>query len=112
VPEASPPPLKPAQIARLETLLKAGFQFVSFEQFGPYPGVEKDGFVALIDLSADQVRQFGSLGLHLGRGIGVLLQRPGGKAFVWKAESVEATPELLAAYESVKGELNALLIGV
>jgi hypothetical protein len=108
-PEVSPPPLNPAQVARLEALLKAGFQFVTFEQFARYPGVEKAGFVALLDLSGDGVRLFGSVGYHLGNGIGVLIERGGGEAFVWKNQSVDATPELLAAYESVKAELHALL---
>ena len=109
MPEITPPPLTPAQVARLESLLKAGFQFVTFEQFARYPAVEKAGFVALLDISGEKVRQFGSVGYHLGSGIGVLIERAGGKAFVWKNESVEATPELLATYESVKKELAELL---
>ena len=109
VPEVSPPPLTPAQIARLESLLKAGFQFITFEQFARYPAVEKAGFVALVDVSGENVRQFGSVGYHVGNGIGVLIERAGGKAFVWKNESVEATSELLAAYERVKKELAEML---
>jgi hypothetical protein len=108
-PEASPPPLSPTQVARLEGLLRAGFQFVTFEQFARYPAVEKAGFVALLDISGEKVGQFGSVGYHLGNGIGVLIERSGGKSFVWKNESVEATPELLAAYERVKNELAGLL---
>jgi hypothetical protein len=109
VSEISPPPLSPAQVARLENLLNAGFQFVTFEQFARYPAVEKAGFVALLDISGEKVRQFGSVGYHLGNGIGVLIERAGGKAFVWKNKSAEATPELLATYESVKKELAELL---
>jgi hypothetical protein len=109
VPEITPPPLTPAQVACLEGLLKSGFQFVTFEQFARYPGVEKAGFVALLDISGDKVRQFGSVGYHLGSGIGVLIERPGGKAFVWKNDSMPATPGLLAAYEGVKKELAGLL---
>jgi len=109
VPEPSPLPLTPAQVARLESLLKAGFQFVTFEQFARYPGVEKAGFVALLDISGEMVRQFGSVGYHLGSGIGVLIERAGGGAFVWKNESVEATPELLATYATVKKEMAELL---
>ena len=101
--------MQPAQVARLESLLKAGFQFVTFEQFARYPGVEKAGFVALLDISGEKVRQFGSVGYHMGIGIGVLIERSGGKAFVWKNESVEATPELLAAYHRVKRDLEELL---
>jgi hypothetical protein len=102
--------LSPAQVARLESLLKAGFQFVTFEQFARFPAVEKAGFIALLDLSGGKVRQFGSVGYHLGSGIGVLIERSGGRAFVWKNESAEATPELLAAYQRVKKELGELLM--
>jgi hypothetical protein len=109
VPEITPPALAPAQVARLEVLLNSGFQFVTFEQFARYPGAEKAGFVALLDISGGKVRQFGSVGYHLGSGIGVLIERPGGKAFVWKNESMPATPELLATYEHVKKELAELL---
>jgi hypothetical protein len=109
VSEISPPPLSPSQVARLEGLLQAGFQFVTFEQFARYPGVEKARFVALLDISGEKVRQFGSVGYHLGNGIGVLVERAGGRAFVCKNESVEATPELLAVYEKVKNELSELL---
>jgi hypothetical protein len=97
------------RVARLESLLKAGFQFVAFEQFARYPGVEKSGFVALLDISGDKVRQFGSVGYHLGGGIGMLTERAGRKVFVWKNEMVDATPDLLATYASVKKELDALL---
>ena len=62
------------------------------------PRVEKAGFVALLDISGEKVRQFGSVGYHLGNGIGVLIERAGRQSFVWKNESVEATPELLATY--------------
>jgi len=109
VPEISPPALNPAQVARLESLLKAGFQFVTFEQFARYPGVEKAGFVALLDLSGETVRQFGTVGYHLGNGIGVLIELAGRHTFVWKNELAEATPELLATYASVKRELAELL---
>jgi hypothetical protein len=110
VTEASPPTLTAAQVACLERLLNAGFQFITFEQFARYPAVEKAGFVALLDISRRRVRQFGSVGYHLGSGVGVLIERAGGKAFIWKGESVPATPELLATYESVKRELGELLV--
>jgi len=109
VPEISPLPLSPSQIAHLESLLKAGYRFAAFEQFARYPAVEKAGFVALLDISGDKVRQFGSVGYHLGNGIGVLVEHAGGKAFVWKNESKEATAELLATYANVKKELAGLL---
>ena len=109
VSEKSLPQLTPLQIARLESLLRAGFKFVTFEHFARYPAVEKKGFVALLEVSGEKVRKFGSVGYHLGGGIGVLVERENGKAFVWKSESVVATPELLADYARVKKELDDVL---
>ena len=111
MPEITALTLRPEQIARLEGLLKAGYHFITFEQFARYPAAEKEGFVALLDISGEGVRLFGSVGYRLGSGIAVLIERAGGKAFVWKNESREATPELLAVYSRVKEELAALLIG-
>ena len=82
---------------------------MTFEQFARYPAVQKAGFVALIDLSGAAVRQFGGVGYHLGNGIGVLVERPAGRFFVWKNSEVEATPELLATYARVKRELAEIL---
>jgi hypothetical protein len=109
VSEISLPQLTPLQIARLESLLRAGFKFVTFESYARYLAVEKKGFVALLEVSGEKVRKFGSVGYHLGGGIGVLVERESGKAFVWKSESVVATPELLADYARVKKELDDVL---
>jgi hypothetical protein len=103
------PQLTPSQVARLEGLLRAGFNFVTFEHFARYLAVEKNGFVALLDVSGEKVQRFGMVGYHLGGGLGVLVDRHGEKAFIWKSESVPATPELLADYARVKKELEDLL---
>jgi hypothetical protein len=110
VPEASPLELNPEQVSRLEKLVRAGFQFTYFEQYARYPAVEKSGFVALLDVSRGQVAQFGSLGYHLESGIGVLVENASGKAFVWKSQTVPATPEILETYRSVRDELHTLLM--
>jgi hypothetical protein len=109
VSEIALPQLTPSQIAKLERLLRAGFKFVTFEQFAHYLAVEKEGFVVLLELSGGKVREFGTMGYHMGSGIGVLVERGGRRVFVWKSEAVEATPELLATYTRVKEELDALL---
>jgi len=109
VPHDAPASLTVGQAARLERLVRAGFRLVSLEQFARYPAVEKDGFIALLDLSGEGVRLFGSVGYRVAGGIGVLVERVGGKAFVCKQVMVDATPDLLAAYTRVKGELAQLL---
>ena len=96
-------------MARLQALLTAGFQFVTFEQFARHPAVQKEGFVALLDLSGEKVRMLGSVGYDFGKGIGVLIERGGERLFVCKDLATAATPELLATYQRVKAELAVLL---
>jgi len=103
--------LNAEQVAVLESLLKAGFRFVTFERYARYLGVERDGLVALLETGAGNIKQFGQVGYHVGEGIAMLVERTEGKAFVWKGETVAATPELLAAYERFKSDLRRLVEG-
>jgi hypothetical protein len=41
----------------------------------------------------------------------MLLEKGRGKEFVWKGQSVTATPEMLAAYERTRLDLLRLLLG-
>jgi hypothetical protein len=41
----------------------------------------------------------------------MLVEKGPVKAFVWKSQSVTATPELLSAYERIKLDLRRLLHG-
>lgn len=107
--EAQTMQLNPVQVAVLESLLEAGFRFVTFERYARYLGVERDGFVALLETGGGNVKLFGQVGYHVGEGIGMLLERAEGKAFVWKGESIAATSELLVAYERFKLDLERLL---
>ena len=100
-----------AQAAALERFLKAGFKFVTLEHVERYLAVEKEGFVALLDPSDGRLNLFGQAGYRMGRGIGMLVEGRAGKAFVWKSESVPATPQLVAAYERFKAEVRGLLEG-
>jgi hypothetical protein len=109
MPEATGPQVSPAQVAILERVLQAGYTFTRIGKFERYLGVEKNRFVALLDLAGDRVRMFGQVGYLIGDGIGVLVERQGKQRFVWHAEEVEATAELLAAYRAVKEELKKLL---
>lgn len=107
--EDQPKELSAGQVAVLESLLKAGFRFATFERYARYLAVERDGFVALLETSEGKVKLYGQVGYHVGEGIAMLVGRAGGKAFVWKGESVAATPELLAEYERFKVDLHRLL---
>jgi hypothetical protein len=103
--------LQPRQIHKLEALLNAGFTFTTIERMEQHLAVEKNGFVALLDFSHDKVQVFSQVGYRMGEGIGMLIERRGEKAFVWKGQAISATPELLAKYEEFKAELNNLLGG-
>jgi hypothetical protein len=109
MPDDQPKELSPNQIAVLESLLHAGFRFVTFERYARYVAVEREGFVGLLDASGEKVKLFGQVGYHVGEGIAMLVARAEGKAFVWKGQSVPATPELLETYESIKADLRRLL---
>ncbi len=101
--------LTPDQVANLEKFWRAGFKFVALEHVERYLGVEKSGFVALLDPAGGKLKVFGQVGYRMGSGIGVLVERGGGKAFVRKNEIVAASRELLADYERFKTELTVLL---
>ena len=101
--------LTPAQAAVLKRFLKAGFKFVTLEHVERYLAVEKEGFIALLDPADGRLNLFGQAGYRMGRGIGMLVEGREGKSFVWKSESVLATPQLVAAYEQFKAEVKALL---
>src|SRR5271157_2518776 len=109
--DGQPSGLNPVQVSTLESLLQAGFRFVTFERYARYLAVERDGFVALLEINQGKVRLFGQVGYHVGEGIAMLVERAGGKAFTWKGESVTATPEMLAAYERFGQDLSQLLKG-
>ncbi|MGE5327266.1 MAG: hypothetical protein ACM3NO_09530 [Deltaproteobacteria bacterium] len=111
MPENPPLELTPAQIAILQNLLKAGFEFAQLPHVVRYLPVEKNGFVALLDPSAGKLQPFGVAGRRIGDGVGVLVDKAEGKSFVWKDKSVPATPTLLEAFEEFKNELANLLNG-
>ena len=60
--------LSPGQVAVLESLLKAGFRFVTFERYARYLGVERDGFVALLETAGGKVQLFDQVGYHVREG--------------------------------------------
>ena len=106
--DSQAPELTQGQARVLQKLLQAGFQFASIEHVARHIVVEKAGFIALLDPADGQLRVFGQIGYRLGDGIGVLIEQGTRRAFVWKKESVEATPHLLAAYQRVKNELKEI----
>jgi hypothetical protein len=100
-----------AQLSALDRLAKAGFKLIAIPRVEHYLAVEKEGFAALLEPTGSGLRVFGQAGYRMGEGLGMLVERPEGRAFVWHGESVVATPELAARYEQFRNELKDLLEG-
>jgi len=103
------PQLVATQIAVLERFREAGFRFVPLQRYARHLAVEKEGFVALLEISEGRVKVFGQVGYYLAGEIAMLVERKAAKGFAWHETFVEATPDLLAAYARVKEELRQLL---
>ncbi len=109
MPDQPPTGLTPSQLATLERFLRAGFRFLTLERYARYLAVEKNGFVALIDPASGKLTQFSQVGYRIGDGIGMLVEAPEEKAFVWHNEKVPATKALLATYDDFRRELQDVL---
>ena len=68
--------------------------------------MERDGFVILVDPSNGHLRTFGQAGLMTGEGIGMLVERGAGKAFVWHQHSVPATADDRGTGEAYKSTVE------
>ena len=53
--DAQPKELSPSQVVVLESLLRTGFRFVTFERYGRYLAVERERFVALLETGEGKV---------------------------------------------------------
>jgi len=95
----------------LERILNAGFRFVAVERAERYLGVEREGFVALLEPADGRIKLFGQVGYLMSTGIGMLVEGRGGKCFVRHDQSLRATPEMLAGYEKFKKELKEIVGG-
>ena len=103
--------LETSQVAILEKLFSAGFRFVTVERAERYLGVEREGFVALLEPVDGGIKLFGQAGYLMSTGIGMLVERREGKCFVWHDQSLRATPEMLGRYEKFKRELMEIVGG-
>jgi hypothetical protein len=102
-------PLNSVQRQKLESMLRAGFRFLSIERYAGFLAVEKDNFVALLDPGQGGLKLFSQIGYLMGGGIGMLVEDRAGKAFVFHADRIPATPAMLAAYEAFRENLLQIL---
>lgn len=106
----SMPELTPSQIAILEKLRDAGLAFVAFPMYANYIGIKRGNCAALLaPIESGGFRLFGDPGWMIGAQISVRISRNGADWFVWKKQSVEATPERLAELAEFCADINSLL---
>lgn len=112
--EKSPlPDVTAQQIAFLERLRARGFQFVAFPMYANYIGLKKGNCAAL--LVPVEGRHFKILGepTYLVSGnLSARVTRDARQWFVWKKESLEASPGRLAELQQFAGELAELLLQI
>src|ERR1700681_1703179 len=94
---------------QLQRLYMAGFELETFERFPKAIGVLRDGYVAFLVPGPEGLQILGNVGLRMGESLGPLVERNGRKVFVHKEQTVEATPERIAALEHFQGDLKAVL---
>jgi hypothetical protein len=104
------PELTPVHVAILERLRDRGCDFVAFPMYASCVGVRKGNCVVLLaPLESDGFRLFGTPGWLIGGQISVRVTRDGADWFVWKKQSIEATPERLAEIAAFADELRDCL---
>ena len=107
-----PGPLTDAHLPLLQALAAAGFELINLPRFPGYIGAKKYGCAVLLEPLADGgLRQFTAVGYLIEGNVSVLVEKGGEQWFVWKAQQVRATPELLAAVQQFDADLRALLEG-
>jgi len=105
-----PAPLTDAHLPRLQALAAAGFELINLPRFPGYVGAKKyDCAVLLEPVDGGGLRQFTAVGYLTEGNLSVLVQKGGEQWFVWKAQQVRATPELLAAVQQFESDLRAAL---
>jgi hypothetical protein len=105
------PDLTNRQLAVLERLRKAGFQFVAFPMYANYVGVRRGNCAALLaPVDTTGFKVFGDAAYLLSGNLSARIAQQGRQWFVWKKEKLEATPERLAEIDNFAEALAALLI--
>jgi hypothetical protein len=104
-------PKMPDPAEQLQRLYIAGFELETFERFPKAVGVLRDNCIAFLVPGPDGLQILGNVGLRMGESLGPLVERSGRKMFVHKQETVEATPERIAALDKFRADLKAILGG-
>jgi hypothetical protein len=94
---------------QLQRLYLDGFELQTFERYPNSIGALRDGCIALLRATPTGLELIGSPGWRMGELMGVLLQRDGRQLFQAKSETLDATPERLAALKRFGDDLKKLL---
>jgi len=94
---------------QLQRLYAAGFDLQTFDRFPKAIGVLRDNCIAFLVPGPDGLHILGNVGWRMGESLGPLVERGGRKVFVHKQETIEATPEKVAALERFRTDLKRLL---
>ena len=101
----------PDPAEQLQRLYLAGFEFETFDRFPKAIGVLRDNCIAFLVPGPDGLQILGNVGWRMGESLGPLVERNGQRVFVHKQESLEATPERIAALERFRSDLKSILQG-
>src|SRR6266849_2789998 len=94
---------------KLERLAAAGIQLLPAVEITTHYVFERDGFVALVERTAEGFGSVGSAGILTGSGFAALIRRGERSYFVAKNFEQEAQPEQVAALRRFSADLNAAL---
>ena len=106
-----PMDLSPQHLGILEHIHTRGFEFVAYPMYANYIGARKGNCAALLaPIASGTFNIFGTPAYLIGGNFSVRVQRNGHELFVWKKETLEATPARLAELEAFAAELSEALL--
>jgi hypothetical protein len=101
----------PDPAEQLQQLYAAGFDLQTFDRFPKAIGVCRDNCIAFLVPGPEGLQILGNVGWRMGESLGPLVERDGQRVFIYKQETLEATPERVATLEQFKCDLKAILKG-
>jgi len=99
----------PDSAEQLQHIYLEGFELQTFERYPNCIGVLRDGCIALLRSTPTGLEMVGVPGWRMGEVMGVLVEQDGRQVFQSKAETVEGTPERLAALRRFRDDVERLL---